>query len=234
METASLPRDDKLERMIYSITGDFGIFKTATTKYQFYKINTNIKEIEEFTQRGVNSTALYKALAENEYRNNIILNIIKTNPHRKFMVLSKLAEHVITLTKMLTENGIECDTLFGKKNTYSDSNVLLGTISKLSTGFDEQNACKDFRGTKSNVLILTHSVKSIPLFIQIKGRMRYSSESGGLIPVFVWLSDKNAMVKRHFKELQPTILETNGDIVEMDYQENDVVLDGNELDIVLK
>lgn len=221
METATLKREDKLERMIYAITDEHGIFQKLTTKYSIYKINTGIKEVEEFTTRGINCGALYKALSENEYRNNIILNIIKNNPHRKFMILSKLANHIDILKKLFIIHGLECDTLFGGKNTYNDSNILLGTISKLSTGFDEQNACKNFKGIKSNVLILTHSVKSIPLFTQIKGRMRYED---GLIPIFIWLADKNNMIKRHFKELSTYMEESNADIYSMDYMEDNIIL----------
>lgn len=218
METATLPRDDKMESMIYSIVGKEGIFETLKTSYKIFKINTNIKGEETFTSRGINAGALYKSLAENEERNNIILNIIKNNPHRKYMVLSKLATHIDILQKLFIDNGLECDTLFRSKSTYSDSNILLGTLSKISTGFDESTNCSDFKGIKSNVLILTHTVKKWQLFTQIRGRMRYDEK--GPLPIFIWLSDKNAMCKRHFKDLQTCMIETQGEIYEYNSLEN--------------
>lgn len=222
METATLERDDKLEKIVYSVAGTEGVYRTLRTKYDIYKINTGIKEEESFTSRGVNAGALYKSLSENEFRNNIILNIIKNNPHRKYMVLSKLATHVDTLKKLFIENGLECDTLFRSKNKYSDSNILLGTLSKISTGFDETTNCSDFKGIKSNVLILTHTIKKWQLFTQIRGRMRF--DENGLIPIFIWLSDKNNMCKKHFKDLKECMTDTNGDITEFDFVENEIIL----------
>jgi superfamily II DNA or RNA helicase len=223
METATIQRDDKLESMIYSISGKEGVFQTLKTDYKLLKINTHIKGEETFTDRGINAGALYKSLAENENRNNIILNIIKNNPQRKYMVLSKLATHIDTLKELFIKNGLECDTLFRSKSNYSDSNILLGTLSKISTGFDESTNCSNFKGIKSNVLILTHTVKKWQLFTQIRGRMRY--DENGLVPIFIWLSDKNNMCKRHFKDLVGCIEETNGEITEIDYYEDQINLD---------
>ena len=232
METATLERDDKMERMIYSIVGTNGVFKTLKTIYQIYKINTHIKVDESFTTRGVDAGKLYKSLAENEERNKMILNIVKNNPHRKFMILSKLADHVATLKSMFTENGLSCDTLFRSKNTYNDSNILIGTLSKISTGFDESTNCSNFQGIKSNVLILTHTIKKWQLFTQIRGRMRFDED--GLIPIFVWLSDNNQMCKRHFKDLIPCMQDTNGDITEINYIEDNIIFPTSNYDYLLK
>ena len=221
METATLQREDKMERMIYSISGNNGLFETLKTSFSVYKINTGIKAQESFTNRGIDSVKLYKSLAEDSYRNLIILNIIKNNPHRKFMVLSKLATHVDYLFKLFTENGLECDTLFRSKNSYSDSNILIGTLSKISTGFDETTNCSNFKGIKSNVLILTHSIKKWQLFTQIRGRMRY--DENGPIPIFCWLSDKNNMCKRHFKSLEDCMLDMNGKIENIDFKEDSII-----------
>lgn len=213
METATLERDDGMELMVQSIAGSHGVFKISTNPYALYKIVTGVHAEEKQGARGVNAGNLYKELSESEYRNLIILNIVKSNPDKKFIVLSKLAMHVELLENLLTANGIECDTLYGSKSKYSDSQVLLGTGQKMGTGFDESNACKNFKGVKSSVLILAHSVKKWQIFEQFRGRVMRAD-----VPIVVWLEDKNKMVKRHFRNLIPWFKDTNAQIIDVEYE----------------
>ena len=213
LETATLKRDDKMERMMYNIVGEHEVYRIDDRPYTIYKINTFVQGIEEKNAMGtLDAGKLYQSLSNSEYRNNIILNIIETNPTHKFMILTKYNDHVHKLCELLDENDLDNDNLCGNKKEYSDSFVLVGTTPKMGTGFDESKACVDFKGITSDVLIICHSTPNIPLFIQMKGRVMRNKK-----PIIIWFNDKNAMVKSHFRKIKPIIEETNGTIIEMDY-----------------
>lgn len=219
IETATLERIDSMEKMIHLMSGEHGIFEISKIPYQVYKVNTQIEVEESRTARGVNFGQLHKALSENESRNTMIINIVKNNLHRKFIILTRLAEHVRELHRLFLAEGITADTLFKNKNKYINSAVLIGTVPKMGTGFDEENACSNFSGKKSNVLIIVLSVKQWQLYEQMRGRVMR-----GKSPIVIWLYDRNAICKRHFKELIPWITQTNGVVVDVNYMPDTIEL----------
>ena len=150
-----------------------------------------------------------KSLAESQERNKLIVSIVTTNIHRKFIILSKLQDHVKLLEDIFTKIGIKVGTLYGSKSKYSDSPVLIGTIPKIGTGFDENTACDDFQGVASDTLILCHSVKNWRLFEQLRGRCMRSKS-----PIVIWLADPISTIDNHFRELKSWIKETNGTIID--------------------
>uniref|UniRef100_A0A6C0AF54 Helicase/UvrB N-terminal domain-containing protein n=1 Tax=viral metagenome TaxID=1070528 RepID=A0A6C0AF54_9ZZZZ len=220
LETATLQRGDKLERMVQLIAGEHRVYKRSDTQYIVYRLETNVCVQEEKGPRGVSYGKLCASLGEDEYRNGIFVNIIKSNPHRKFMILSLSVNHVKNLQKIFSKNEIESDILCGNKDNYSDSHVLIGTMSKMGVGFDEENACEDFKGVKSNVLFLAHSMAQWQLFEQYVGRVKRTSE----IPIVIWMHDRNKMGRNHFKNLEDWIKLTNGEIIEIQYKPDGIIL----------
>jgi hypothetical protein len=222
--TATLERPNSMEHMIYRMVGQHGVFKISTAPYLVIRVFTGVKVEEEFNEKGqfkgsVNSGKLYESLSQSEERNNIIIDIIKSNQHCKFIVLSKRVEHVAILYQNLLEEGITCDTLAGDKSVYYDSRALVGTMPKMGTGFDEENACEDYQGIKSNVEILAHSVKEWQAFEQYRGRVMRSS-----FPIIIWFEDDHKMCKNHWKGLTSWINETNGTIKDIHYYPGSVIL----------
>jgi hypothetical protein len=214
--SATLHREtDSMERMVQSMAGIHGVFRDPDTPYFFYRLNTGVEVQEERNSRGLDAQKLYKALCENDIRNNIIINIVERNPHRKFMLLTKTHQHVKTLSQLLKGKNIQHDTLFGSKRSYHDSFCLIGTMPKMGTGFDEARACEDFQGHESNVLIFCCSVKQQGLFEQVKGRvMRCAAKN--IKPAVIWLNDKNKMSKNHFYGLKNWIEKTQGEVIDCD------------------
>lgn len=239
LETATLARsDDKMERMVQKIAGEHGVFRTPNIQFVTYNINTGIYVQEEKNSHGLDAQKLYKALSEDQSRNNLILNIVKNNPHRKFMLLTRTKGHVEMLSKIFSENNMLHDTMYSNKKSFNDSPCLIGTIPKMGTGTDEARACKDFKGQASDTLIFCLSVKKTEVWEQVKGRiMRCAAPVNkdgqviaGKTPAVIWLNDRNGMVKSHFKGLKQWINETNGKIVDLEYYPDEVILDpDNEL-----
>jgi hypothetical protein len=141
--------------------------------------------------------------------------------NHKFMIMSRITKQPALLHSCFQQIGIQSATLYGQQETYSDSPVLLGTIPKMGTGFDEENFCSDFKGTPSDVLILTTSISedNLPLYIQVSGRAMRSEN-----PIIVYLVDEHNICKRHFKATEEWIRKTNGTIIEAYWTPNGILL----------
>lgn len=220
LETATLERNDGMHKMVTLITGEHGIFKISKKPYKIYKIEVPILVEEVMNKEGVSYIDLVKNLAANNDYNAIILDIIKSNLNRKFILLTRLTEHATNLSNWLNLSGISSDTLVGNKSTYKDSKVLVGNIGKIGTGFDEATGCEDFGGITSDVLFILPSVKEWQAFEQFRGRVMRNEN-----PVVVWLNVKNKTIRNHFSKLQDWMKETNGTIIEKHFCAGNMILE---------
>jgi len=80
------------------------------------------------------------------------------------------------------------------KDTYRSSRVLIGTFSKIGTGFDEATSCIDFDGRRIDMLIMVGSTKSKTRVIQALGRAERSDN-----PMVIDLVDDNGSIERHWE-----------------------------------
>ena len=218
--SATLKRDDGLEKMIYSMVGEHNVERFSENPFKMYKLKTGLKFEEEKGMYGVNYSKLVNDQAESVERNYQIVSIVASNPHRKFIVLTKTKDHVNNLEKMFKENGINCSTYFGSKKKFSDERVLIGSLSKISTGFDYSSVAKDFDGVMSDTLILAATIKKETVLRQAMGRVNGRSEN----PSIIYMIDKNASQARHFNGTKEMILKAKGEIIELQY--NDEVSGG--------
>jgi len=207
--SATLERTDGLETMIQSIVGVYGVFKVSKKPYTVICYNTGIFGEEKYTSEGIDFVKLIKSLASNPIRNRKIIDFIDRNKNKKTIGLTRLTDHIRILTPLLEEKNIKTDSLYGKKEKYSDSQVLLGTIQKIGTGFDEKNACDDYGGTPSNMVLFLLTIGKWQLFEQGRGRVMRCEEN----PVVVWFLDENKTCKRHWDKISKWIEMTNGKII---------------------
>lgn len=215
IETATLNRDDETEHMMHKIAGEHAINREDPRPYKFIRIKTGV-QCENFKNKmgGLDSTKIYQALCESPERNNQIINIVKSNLHHKYIILTKYREHVAVLCKLLTEAGIDNDFLIGGESDYQDSTVLVGTIPKMGTGFDEKMYCSSFKGRPSNVLILCCTTPTIALLVQLKGRVMRSDN-----PIIIWPEDNVPMVKSHTTSVKPFVIKY-GTFITTNYSNN--------------
>jgi superfamily II DNA or RNA helicase len=92
---------------------------------------------------------------------------------------------------------------------------LIGTVSKISTGFDCRNVSENFDGIDIQVMILCGSTKSHNIHIQSIGRSFRSDN-----PIIVDIVDENSISKRHWTERKKNYLQMNCDIKEIHISEN--------------
>jgi superfamily II DNA or RNA helicase len=205
--------------MIQSIVGTHAVNRVSTKPHVVVKILTGVLAEEKRGKMGLIYMDLCKKLNQDEKRNKMIIDIITTNPHRKFMVLTRTVEHVELLQKLLTEMKISVGVFYGKTKSYSDSSVLIGTLSKIGVGFDEANTCPDYKGIPSDTLILCNSISETSTYEQARGRIMRCND-----PYILYLVDENKNVQKHFNHNKGWMLYTKAKIVEIEYQEKNIII----------
>lgn len=238
IETATLGRKDKMHNMMYALVGFHSIFRVSKNPHTVIQYNTRCSPSPKKNSRGYTDfNDLQRLLAFDEHRNNLWLEFILNNPQRKFITLVYLTEHAHLLSQMATEAGIDHSMLCGNIKSYVDKRCLIGTISKIGTGFDEANRAIDFDGTKSDVLILMTSIKAE---IQVKPddpdkdpedvSYKYSDEeiaqigrweqirnrTRGENPYIIYFRDNHPIVKRHIDGITAWVYETKGKVLRWD------------------
>lgn len=139
-------------------------------------------------------------------RNEILLNLIMKSLHKKILVLSGRKLHVDLLVSTLKHYDVECAKMSGSDKTYSDSNVLIGTVSKIGKGFDEKMFCPDFSGKRIDMVIIFKSYKSLIQLEQNIGRSRAD------FPEIWHFRDKDSIITSHFRELKKFYLDPTSKI----------------------
>ncbi|MCZ6910909.1 MAG: hypothetical protein O7C56_08490, partial [Rickettsia endosymbiont of Ixodes persulcatus] len=217
-ETATLEKENGLHRIATMISGENGVFEISDTPYYVFVVKTNIMGAEVKGKSGLVTAHTQKSLINNKIRQDIVIDIIKKNLHRKFICMRRIKDGIEEFVEKIRSNGISADCLYGSKKKYSQSHVLVGTLSKMGYGFDEANACEDYytNPERSNVMIIENSIKRAFLFEQAKGRLRVDKKTvitNENKPVIIWLMDENASVFNHFTSIIPWIRKTNGEIL---------------------
>jgi len=211
--TATFERDDEMHAIIESITGTDKTELLSKNPFKVFKINTGCDMPIPENKFGENDwTQLVNMLANDEYRNNLILEFVKINHDKHKMIIFTLRqEHAKFLNSKTLEMGIKSDFMVGNKKNYNDSNVLYGSIQKLGTGFDEKMKCLDFNGIRIDYLLLCFSIKSLPTLKQVSGRVT----SRAKYPNIGYLVDDNHISEGHFKKGAKWFTSANGTIEEI-------------------
>ena len=209
-ESATLERDDNLHTMIYAMCGDHGVYRVRNEPFTVIKVNTGVKPERRLNKMGtIDWSALVKSSLFNERRNKIISNLVAENGEKHILILTSLVAHAKFLYKELLDTGESCDFMCGKRNSYDNCRVLVGTISKISTGFDPSALCSDFMGNHFNMLILCCSIKKYSLLEQSVGRCFRVDN-----PTIYHLVDNDSIFKSHWQKAQRWYRTRKGQITE--------------------
>jgi len=210
IESASLERDDEMESMIYAIAGTHNILRLSEKPFAVYKVITNIELEKKKNKMGdIDYLKLQKEILFNDYRNEAIINMIKVNLNFKILILTSLVDHAKLLYENLVLLGISCDYLCGNKKGYSDSNVLIGTMSKIGTGFDPATFCPDYKGLPFDLLFLVASIKKESMLVQNVGRAFRAD-----FPTVMHFVNKDSIHNNHWYRCKKWYEKRNGTIIE--------------------
>ena len=209
-------RTDGMQDMMYALCGQNVVNKKACKQFIVYKMMTNISPQLKYMVTGrLDWNLLQKDLAENEHRNKNIVDLVQENCEHKIIILTKLCQHVDFLFREIAKLGISVDTLSGNKKSYNDSQVLVGTFSKIGTGFDEATACANFGGRKANLLIICSSIKNLGNLEQYVGRV-FRVDS----PIIFHLVDDVPTIKSHWYGCQKWYQQHGAKVYDVDLNLN--------------
>ncbi len=208
--TATLKRADGVESMIHFMCGPHKVERISYKPFTVHKLNTKIKfEIPKNVQGKADWNQIVTNLIQNDQRNQLIYQLVEINPQHKILILTWRKEHVKTLHNELLKKGEKVDFMAGRKKSYQDSRILIGTISKIGTGFDEKTACASFSGIRINLLIFVGTMKSETLIEQTSGRVFRAGN-----PNIVMLVDDLPITKNHWRIARKWYQSRNGTIHE--------------------
>lgn len=194
IESGSLERDDEMHIMMQLIVGKHGVFRESDIPFSVMKIITNTKPIRKNNRYGkVDWPSLISNTLMDPRRNSIITNLTVTNLKYKIIILTATVNHVMIIHDSLKALSVSCDYLCGNKKTYIDSNVLVGTFSKIGTGFDPATSCATYDGRPFELLILASSIKKYSMLVQNIGRV-FRSE----YPIVMHLVDNDSIFISHW------------------------------------
>lgn len=206
--SATPERDNNMHVMMEALSGTHRIIKISEKPFIVTQYNTGYNETIPIKNDIPDWNALVNMLCEDEYRNSLILDLVKLHHKtQKILILTVRQEHVLYLYQKINDMGVKCDYMTGNKKSYSDSNVLVGTTKKIGTGFDEESACEDFGGIRISRLILAVSIKSLKLLEQVAGRVFRSD-----FPEIDYLVDDNKISGNHFKKSIGWFTSRNGTV----------------------
>jgi hypothetical protein len=219
VESATLERDDGMETMIYAICGTQGVFREFNTPFNVVKILTNTKPIRKLNRmKEIDYIALRSDTLFDPRRNQIILELTARNLNCKILILTALVDHAVYLHRALLQRGIKSDCLCGTKKGYEDATVLVGTISKIGTGFDQANFCPTYDGRPFDLLILVTSIRKTSALVQNVGRLFRSKT----VPTLYHLVDNDDIFKNHWNRCRKWYLKHGGVITEYDIPNTDM------------
>lgn len=177
-ESATLEQSG-LYKMATVCSGEHGVFKTSTAPYYIFAVKTGIEGEKEYKNGNFIPASLQKSLINDQIRQRMIQMIIYNHiEYRKFIVMQRVTDSIEKMVCNIQNCGITADSLYATKKDYNQSRVLIGTFSKISTGFDEENACKTYytNPEKSNTALFANSVASKYVFEQSRCRCRCSDK----------------------------------------------------------
>lgn len=189
---SATPEDNIYPTLMPLLLGEHKVELIIDKPFSFYRFKTHVKPEVVSGSVGVDFIGTTKNLIVNKERNLMILEWCRLNAHHKIIIHTRLCEHVDILASLLTEAGIDNDTMYGAKKQYQDSAVLIGNIGKIGTGFDEARACRSYKGKPSDMLICATSIANVNLFQQCKGRVDRSN-----YPIVVYLEDDWSNSTKH-------------------------------------
>lgn len=185
-------RSDKSHIFMDAVVGLHRVYGKLDIKITAISCKTNFSYPIPKNKQGTDWSALVNTICGDEERNKFICDLVQANTHRKIMLLTPRVEHAKHLCEMLVERGIDADYMTSKKAKYHTGNVLVASLAKVNTGFDEKNYCDDFDGIPSNMLINVGSNKEPNLIIQTVGRLKRTNNA-----ILVDIVDNIEIVKRH-------------------------------------
>jgi superfamily II DNA or RNA helicase len=202
--TATPYRPDGLDILLTLYFGQHKIIRKLYREHTAYRVDTGFRPpIERTVQGRVNWGAILDAQANNQDRNDLIINLIKDYSTRNFLVLVKRVEQGKYIVDQLAKQGESVTDLIGSNQEFDkDARILVGTCQKVGVGFDH---------AKLDALLLATDVEEY--FVQYLGRVFRTKDTEPIIFDFV---DNNNILIKHFNTRRKVYQEHGGTVKNFD------------------
>jgi len=204
--TATPYREDGYNLLFDLFFGKEKVQYTLNKKHVVYKVKTGfIPNEEKYLKHGPNYktkldwNTILDEQSKDEKRNQLIINIIRKFKDRIFLILVKRVEHGYFLMNRLEQLGEKVTSLLGKQQEFNkDARILIGTNSKIGTGFDHPR-----------LDTLLAAADMVSYYIQFIGRVMRRKD---VEPVIFDLVDNHPTLKKHFDKRSKVYKKHGGEI----------------------
>lgn len=205
--TATPYREDGYNLLFDLFFGSEKVKYTLNKKHIVYKVKTGfIPNENKYKSYGPNYKAridwnsILDEQAKDEKRNQLIINIVSQFKDRVFLILVKRIEHGQYLMQQLEQLGEKVTSLLGKQQEFDrEARILIGTNSKIGTGFDHP---------KLDTLLC--GCDMVAYYIQFMGRIMRRKD---VQPIIFDLVDSHPILKKHFDKRSKVYNKHGGEIV---------------------
>lgn len=193
-------RPDGLDKLFDLYFGPNKVIRKLHRKHIVYRVDTGFKPVIEKGPNGrINWNSVLESQADNVDRNNLIIKIVKKFHDRIFIIPVKRISQGEYLLNELTAQGESVTSLLGSNQEFNkDARILIGTLSKIGTGFDH---------ARLNTLLLATDVQEY--FIQYLGRIFRTQDSECIV---FDLLDNSKILMQHYLT-RKEVYETHGGII---------------------
>jgi superfamily II DNA or RNA helicase len=211
--TATPYREDGYNVLFDLFFGKEMVKYTLNKKHVVYRVNTKFVPNEkqyskvgtDFKQK-LDWNAILTEQSQDEKRNKLIINIVTHFKHRTFLILVKRVEHGKLLLERLEKLGERVTSLLGKQQEFDkEARVLIGTNSKIGTGFDHP---------KLDTLLC--GCDMVSYYIQFIGRIMRRKD---VEPIIFDLVDSHPILKNHFHKRLKVYVKHGGEVTKFDVNE---------------
>lgn len=191
--SATPNRKDDLQPILYQQLGEIS--------YEYKKKRTHNNKLQiiktDFISNADNYSTIINELCCDENRNNLIINIIKSNIERKILVLTDRIEHINILESLLQKENIDYVCVHGSLNKkeqvenmalVNKKSLIIATTSYFGEGIDFPHL---------NTIMFATPISYYGRLIQYLGRIGRGNQECLAID---FLDSKNAMLNSAYKK----------------------------------
>lgn len=207
--TATYSRSDTMHNMMNLIVGTHRVHRPLYREHTVVKVKTEFEpQVVPSKVAKIDWSIFAGSLWPIVERNQFIVDLCIAHDDKFIAVFTSYVEHAELLARMLQAEGQDVDTLYATKSKYRNCRVLIITVPKGGTGFDQEAVCQAFDGNRFNMGILAFSTKDQSLLEQVVGRLFRTED----VPLVYDIVDDHTKCEKHWDIREDWYIRCGGSI----------------------
>jgi len=207
---AEVKRTDGMHAFLPYFFGGQVIRRISDKPFTVYRVETPYKPVVQYQRYNgkVDWNSVLESIADNEQRNNDIIQLCRELTDCKIIIGTKRKEQARYIHAKLLELGESTALLVENAKSFPQCRILVGIYAKMGKGVDVKNLCPDWEGDVFDVAMLVADVTNPEQFV---GRV-FRHEN----PIVYHFVDDYSTFRKHFdKDCKPWYLSRKGIIHNM-------------------